>query len=79
MGGFVPPTWTANGLTAPHPNAEAFIATQERGQYNNPWPDQTSISSVKLTFTDAYFLFPVPIDESTTDPALIKAPVPYKF
>ena len=79
MDGFVPPTWTANGLTAPHPNAEAFIATQERGQYNNPWPDQTSISSVKLTFTDAYFLFPVPIDESTTDPALIKAPVPYKF
>ncbi|WP_426671041.1 RagB/SusD family nutrient uptake outer membrane protein [Mucilaginibacter sp. McL0603] len=62
-----------------HPTAIGIIKNQERGTYNNAYPDQTSINSMKYTFTDAYFLFTVPVAESAADPNLLKAPVPYKF
>jgi len=62
-----------------HPTAISIIKNQERGTYNNAWPDQTSINSMKFTFTDADFLFFVPVTESAADPNLLKAPVPYKF
>jgi hypothetical protein len=64
---------------AHHTNAINIIKNQERGTYNNPWPDQTSINSMKFTFTDADFLFFVPVTESAADPNLLKAPVPYVF
>lgn len=62
-----------------HPTAIGIIKNQERGTYNNAYPDQTSINSMKYTFTDADFLFTVPVAESSADPNLLKAPVPYKF
>ena len=62
-----------------HATAISIIKNQERGTYNNAWPDQTSINSMKFTFTDADFLFFVPVTESAADPNLLKAPVPYKF
>jgi hypothetical protein len=77
--GFNQPTLSGGNLTSPHPVAESIIANQERGTYNNPWPDQTSINSMKYTFTDADFLFTVPIAESQADPNLLKAPVSYNF
>lgn len=64
---------------AHHPTAISIIKNQERGTYNNAWPDQTSINSMKFTFTDADFLFFVPVTESAADPNLLKAPVPYQF
>ncbi len=78
--GFNPPTLAGNGvLTAPHPVAERIIANQERGTYNNPYPDTTSINSIKISISDADFLFKVPVAESSSDPNLLKAPVPYTF
>ena len=62
-----------------HPTAINIIKNQERGTYNNAYPDQTSINSIKLTYNDADFLFTVPVNESAADPNLLKAPVPYKF
>jgi len=77
--GFNQPTISGGTLSSPHPTAEAIIATQERGTYNNPYPDQTSINSMKYTFNDADFYFSVPVTESQSDPNLLKAPVKYNF
>jgi len=77
--GFNQPTLSGGTLSSPHPVAESIIATQERGTYNNAWPDQTSINSMKFTFTDADFYFSVPVTESQSDPNLLKAPVKYNF
>jgi hypothetical protein len=74
---------TAGSATSPthHPIATAIISQQERGTYSttansNPPP---VIYSTKLTPTDANFFFPVPVSESSIDPNLVKAPVPYVF
>ena len=80
LDGFNPPTWTASGLTAPHPVAEALIAAQNRGgstgagtapTYATGW----SRNVVNVTANDGTFYLPVPASESAADPALIKAPV----
>jgi starch-binding outer membrane protein, SusD/RagB family len=71
----------AGSATSPthHPTAIAIISQQERGTYSTTADNNPVIYSSKLTPTDANFYFPVPVIESATDPALIKAPVPYKF
>ncbi len=64
-----------------HPVATNIIKNQERGDSSGgtaaaSYRDYT-IYSVKIIPT--YFWFPVPINEATADPNLVKAPVPYVF
>lgn len=66
-----------------HPTAISIISNQERGNSSSgtaaaSYRDYVRYS-VKVTPTDANFLFPVPVSESTSDPNLVKAPVPYVF
>src|SRR6185503_5212139 len=74
---------TQGSATSPthHPTAIAIISQQERGTYSGPANSNPApvIYSQHLTPVDANFLFPVPVAESTTDPNLVKAPVPYTF
>lgn len=79
LDGFNQPTNSNGILSAPHPVAISIIAQQERGTYNNAWPDQSSINSMKATFTNESFYFHVPVAESNSDPNLLKDPVPYNF
>jgi hypothetical protein len=67
-----------------HPVAEAIIAAQNRGNStsagtaaNNYTDYQRTV--VNVTATDANFLLPIPATETTADPALLQAPVPYTF
>ncbi|HEY4324756.1 MAG TPA: RagB/SusD family nutrient uptake outer membrane protein [Mucilaginibacter sp.] len=72
----------AASATSPvsHPIAAAIIGNQERGTYSTALGGAPPvIYSQKFTPTDAQFLFPVPVTESTADPNLVKAPVPYTF
>ncbi len=72
------PAGSATNPTA-HPTAIAIISQQERGTYSNTANNNPVIYSQHLTPVDANFFFPVPVSESTTDPNLIQAPVPYPF
>jgi hypothetical protein len=63
----------------PHPVAISIISQQERGTYSTTANNNPVIYSLKLTPTDANFLFAVPVIESTTDPNLVKPPVHYTF
>lgn len=66
-----------------HPTAIAIISAQNRGDssagtapYYNVY---TRYNDNQLTPTNAQFLYPVPVTESTSDPNLLLAPVPYVF
>jgi hypothetical protein len=61
-----------------HPTAIAIMANQERGTYSGTTAPIT-IYSAHYVPTNAQFFIPVPSAESTSDPNLIKAPVPYVF
>lgn len=69
--------------SATHPTAIAIIKAQDRGDSSagsSPnYTDFTRYGDGYFTPTDANFLFPVPVSESTADPNLVKAPVPYTF
>jgi len=60
-----------------HPKAIALIANQERGIYSTTTP--VVIYSQKYTPTEANFRLPYPTTESTLNPKLLQAPVPYNF
>jgi len=60
-----------------HPTAINIMTHQERGTYSNDTPPVVYHAS--YVPTDAQFVFLVPVSESTADPNLLKAPVPYTF
>lgn len=64
-----------------HPIATSIISNQERGDSSTGTAaaNYTDYTIYSQKIAPAYFLFPVPVNESTADPNLIKAPVPYKF
>ncbi|MGZ3760514.1 MAG: RagB/SusD family nutrient uptake outer membrane protein, partial [Mucilaginibacter sp.] len=67
-----------------HPVAINIIKGQDRGTSSAGtaganYRDFTRYGNGYFTPTDANFLFPVPVTESSADPNLIKAPVPYVF
>jgi hypothetical protein len=66
-----------------HPVAEAIIASQNRGGSNGAgtaplYTDWTRVPTF-ITASDVNFLMPIPASDVSADPALLKAPVPYKF
>jgi starch-binding outer membrane protein, SusD/RagB family len=73
-----------DGFNSPHhPVAISIISVQDRGSSSGAGtaPNYTDYtrSTFYITPTDNQFLLPVPASESTVDPALLAAPVPYKF
>ncbi|MBS7566663.1 RagB/SusD family nutrient uptake outer membrane protein [Mucilaginibacter sp. Bleaf8] len=65
-----------------HPRAIAIINNQERGDSSGgsePYYQDYEIYSKKVTATDANFVFPIPVRETTANPALLQPPVPYVF
>ncbi|HEV2479627.1 MAG TPA: RagB/SusD family nutrient uptake outer membrane protein, partial [Puia sp.] len=68
---------------AHHPTAIGIISAQNRGSSSGTGtaPNYTDYTrnTYYVTPTDDQFLMPVPASESTVDPALLQAPVPYKF
>ena len=68
---------------AHHPTAISIISAQNRGSSSGTGtaPNYTDYTrnTYYVTPTDDQFLMPVPASESTVDPALLQAPVPYKF
>ena len=60
-----------------HPKAIAIINNQERGIYSTTTP--IVVWSQKYTISDANFVLPYPTTESTLNPKLLQAPVPYHF
>lgn len=73
-----------DGFNNPHhPTAISVISKQDRGSSSGAGtaPGYTDFTRVSyfVTPTDNQFLLPVPASESTVDPALLQAPVPYKF
>jgi hypothetical protein len=74
-----------DGFNSPtHPTAIAIISAQDRGDSSAGteaagYKDFTKYGNGFYTPANARFLFPVPINESTSNPNLIKAPVPYIF
>jgi hypothetical protein len=66
-------------LNTTHTNAISIISAQERGTYNNAFPDKTSINSIHFTPTAADFFFKIPADEIAADPNLNNPPVKYTF
>ncbi len=66
-----------------HPTATGIISAQNRGNSNGTGtaPNYTDYTrnTFNVTPTDNQFLLPVPASESSVDPALLTAPVPYKF
>jgi len=63
-------------LTNKHPLAIQMISQQERGTYAS---DRKTVYHTSYTPTDADFLLPIPIAETTSDPKLLQPPVPYQF
>lgn len=67
-----------------HPVAISIISGQDRGSSSGPgtaannYTDYTRVP-VYITPTNNQFLLPIPSSESTVDPALLAAPVPYNF
>lgn len=73
-----------DGFNNPHhPTAIGIISAQNRGSSSGAGtaPNYTDYTrnTYNVTPTDVQFLMPVPASESTVDPALLQAPVPYKF
>lgn len=68
---------------AHHPVAIGIISGQDRGSSSGAGtaPNYTDYTRVTyyVTPTDDQFLLPVPASESSVDPQLLAAPVPYKF
>jgi len=67
-----------------HPIAIGIISKQDRGDSSGGsaaanYLDYVRYGDAYLTPTDANFLFPIPVTETTADPNLLKAPVPYTF
>jgi len=66
-----------------HPTAIGIISAQNRGSSSGAGtaPNYTDYTrnTYNVTPTDNQFLMPVPASESTVDPLLLQAPVPYKF
>jgi hypothetical protein len=65
-----------------HPRALAAISNQERGDSSGgtaPYYKDFEIYSKKVAATESMLFFPVPVSESTSDPNLVKPPVPYVF
>ena len=64
-----------------HPVATNIIKNQERGDSSGGTAaaNYTDYTIYSLKITPVYFWFPVPINEATADPNLVKAPVPYVF
>jgi starch-binding outer membrane protein, SusD/RagB family len=60
-----------------HPKAIAIIDNQERGIYSTTTP--VVIWSQKYNINDANFVLPYPTTETTLNPKLLEAPVPYHF
>lgn len=69
--------------SAHHPVAIGIISAQNRGSSSGAGtaPNYTDYTRVTyfVTPTDNQFLLPVPASESSVDPALLQAPVPYQF
>lgn len=63
-------------LNNQHPKAISIISTQERGIYAT---DRITIYHQSYTPSNANFLLPIPVTESTADPKLLDAPVAYVF
>lgn len=73
-----------DGFNNPHhPAAIGIISAQNRGSSSGAGsaPNYTDYTrnTYNVTPTDNQFVMPVPASESTVDPALLQAPVPYKF
>lgn len=66
-------------LNTTHPTAISIISAQERGTYNNAYPDQSSINSMHFTPTASDFVFKIPSVEVAADPNLLNPPVKYVF
>ena len=66
-------------LNTAHTTAISIISAQERGTYNNAFPDKSSINSIHFIPTPADFLFNIPADEIAADPNLKNPPVKYTF
>jgi len=66
---------------ASHPVASKIISNQERGDSSGgtAGANYKDFTIYSQKFAPAYFWFPVPINESTADPNLVKPPVPYIF
>ena len=66
-----------------HPVATNMISKQDRGDSSagtSPYyRDYTRYGDGYFTPTNANFLFPIPVSESTSDPNLLAPPVPYVF
>ncbi len=63
-------------LTNQHPKAITIISQQERGTYAS---DRKTIYHQAYTPSNADFQLPIPATETTSDPKLLDAPVPYVF
>jgi hypothetical protein len=61
-----------------HPKAMALIAQQDRGSSNNDNPPKR-YGEGYVTITNKDFYFPYPSAETTANPKLLQAPVPYNF
>lgn len=74
-----------DGFNNPHhPIAEGIIASQNRGNSTSAGTAANNYTDYQrnylyVTATDANFLLPIPVTETTADPALLGAPVPYTF
>jgi hypothetical protein len=66
-----------------HPTAISIISAQNRGSSSGAGTAPNYTDYTRNTFyvtpTDNQFVIPIPASESTVDPALLAAPVPYKF
>ncbi|MDP4265085.1 MAG: RagB/SusD family nutrient uptake outer membrane protein [Bacteroidota bacterium] len=72
-----------DGKTDHHPTAISIIAAQNRGDSNGagtpPLYTDYTRNTLHVTPNDKNFLLPIPATETTADPALLQAPVPYHF
>jgi hypothetical protein len=70
--------------SATHPVAEAIIAVQNRGDSSGAGTAAANYTDFTrniqfIPAVDANFLMPIPSTDVAADPALLKAPVPFKF
>jgi hypothetical protein len=75
--------YQTNPNTATHPVAIAIESTVNKGQSSGAGtaPNYTDYTrnTLYITPTNAQFILPVPATDAAADPALLQAPVPYKF
>jgi hypothetical protein len=62
-----------------HPLALSIMNKQDRGSAGGTWPNVQRYHNETYTFTDANLVWPIPASETSSDPALLKDPVPYTF